>query len=93
MAATLKNVKLIGLVTLTLLFLAALSIIIAPTLYGVGSKVAGGLGVNTTTTFNNTVSATESSASVMSTVFTFLPWLGVGIAIILLFGGKKLLHV
>jgi len=75
-------VKKIGTVVLSLLLIAVIAVLIIPIMYGVGDKAATSMGVSTSTTYNNSVLALESTSSTQKDVFSFLPWLGVGVVIL-----------
>ena len=79
------NVKL-AFVILGLLFgmmlIAGVALMVNVLLYGIGDSMADALAVNTSTPYTSSVSMQESSVSTSNTVMTFLPWLGVGLAII-----------
>ena len=86
MAFNEKAVKDIGVLVLSLIVIAALGFIIAPLFLGIGPQAATALSSNATiTTAVNT--GLTNTATAQSTIFTFLPWLGVGL---LLMGALKL---
>ena len=79
------NVKL-AFVILGLLFgmmvIAGVALMVNVLLYGIGDSMADNLGVNTSTPYTSSVTMQRSAVSTSSTIMTFLPWLGVGLAII-----------
>ena len=95
MAFQLSAVKGVATVTIVLVFIGALAFLIGPMLWGVGDAIADGMGtdVNGSTLYTNANSATANTSSVFSDVFSFLPWLAVGIAVISLFGLTRIMRV
>jgi len=75
-------VKKIGTIVLSLLFIAVIAVLVIPIMYGVGDKAATSMGVDNATTYTNLVSGLENTSSTEKDVFTFLPWLGVGVVIL-----------
>lgn len=90
MSMNVNDVKNIARILIFLLFIAGIVMIIIPILFGVGVKSGSALGVNTTATYNNSVAMVEDTSAVGSDLFTFLPWLGVGIVIAAAFGFTQL---
>ena len=90
MGMNVEDVKNIAKILIFLLFVAGIVMIIIPILLGVGIKSGEALDVNATTTYNNSLSMIEETSGVGADLFTFLPWLGVGIVIAAAFGFTKL---
>ena len=80
------NVKEIAKIMVYLLFVAGILLVVVPILLGVGTKSATALGVQTENITNLTKTAMADTASVQAAVFTFLPWLGVGLLVAGAFG-------
>ena len=79
------NVKL-AFIILGLLFgmmlIAGVALMTNVLLFGIGDAVADSLGANLTNIYNDSTSMQNSAINTSNTIFTFLPWLGVGLAII-----------
>jgi hypothetical protein len=86
MAFNEKVVKDIGVLVLSLVIIAAMGFIVAPLFLGIGTQAATALSSNATIT-TSVNSGLSGTASTMDSVFSFLPWLGVGL---LLMGALKL---
>ena len=85
-----KAVKDIGVLVLTLILFAAITTVVVPILLGSGTAAATALSDNTTiTTEANT--ALEGAASASSSLYDFLPWLGVGLVVMAALGIRKVI--
>ena len=76
---------------ISLLILAAVAILIVPTLYGVGDKTARAMEVNGTATYTALETMVEDTAGTTGDLFEILPWVGVGLAFMALVGINKIL--
>jgi len=84
-------VKGIAKIVVLLVFVAGIIIIVVPILQGVGNKSAYALGVEGNTSFTNANTAFGGTVATTNSVFTFLPWLGVGLVIASAFGITQLM--
>lgn len=84
-------VKSIAKVVVMLVFVAGIVIIVVPIFQGVGYKSAVALGDLNNATYNSSQLVLENSAATLNSVFTFLPWLGVGLVIASAFGITQLM--
>ncbi len=91
MGLDVSSVKGIGKIVMFLLFIAGVALLIIPILVGVGEQSATALSVNTGNTYGNLTAAMESTAATTASVFSFLPWLGVGLVVAGAFGLGKML--
>ena len=85
------SVKNIASVVLTLVVLAGISVLLVSVLLGSGSSAATALGVGAETSVTNANTALSNTATVQGTLFGFLPWLGVGLAVIGALGLRKVI--
>ena len=82
-----KAAKKIAVLVFGLLLLAAVATMIVPLLTGIAGQIGTATSTSTTAAFNATREATYDATNLMGTIFSFLPWLGVGL---LLMGALKL---
>ena len=80
------SVKSVAKILVYLAFVAGILLVIIPILYGVGDKSATALEVNGTDIVGNYTAMNESVAETGNDLFTFLPWLGVGLVVAAGFG-------
>jgi len=91
MAETTDLVKSIAKVVVMLVFVAGIIIIVVPIFQGVGWKSTYALGTEYNASWNSSQLVLSNTASTTNSVFTFLPWLGVGLVIASAFGITQLM--
>jgi len=89
--ADVKSVKNIASLVLSLVVIAGLSVLMVSVLLGSGTQAATALGNTAETSVTNANTALSNTATAQGTLFSFLPWLGVGLAVIGALGLKKVI--
>jgi len=91
MAFGAKEVKTIGVLVLGLVLLAGIGTLLVPLLLGIGASAGSALSVDTTTAYNESLYALENVTEAEGSVFSFLPWLGVGLVVMAALGIRKIM--
>jgi len=65
-----------------MMVVGGIALMINVLLFGIGDSVADNLGANLSGIYNDSTTMQNSAISTSNTIFSFLPWLGVGLAII-----------
>ena len=85
-----STAKIIAGVVLGLVVIAGLGMVLTPVFLGIGTKAATAMSVSTTDVYNNSTALLNTVADTENDIFTFLPWLGVGLIVLGMVAGKKL---
>ena len=65
-----------------MMVIGGIALMINVLLFGIGDSVADNLGANLSGVYNDSTTMQNSAINTSSTIMSFLPWLGVGLAII-----------
>ena len=84
-----KTTMAIAGIVLAMLLVGGLIMVLAPMLAGVGTKAATALSVTTETAYLNSSEALSETTSAGNDIMAFLPWFGVGLAVLAFVISKK----
>jgi len=76
-----------------IMLISGIALLVNILLFGIADQAADAMGTNLSQAYNASVAAQNSAIGNYSTVMVFLPWLGIGLAVIGAIGIGKIMDV